>query len=443
MIISRKTLYSILLIVLCATTLIRAQNDRSNTALTVTDVQTVTDNPPFPLVETYLAVNPADSDNILASAMSTSTDSSIVYATWNGGRTWQKVQNGNNGVFSGGDPMLTFDGNGRAYFTTITPRISIWRSSDGGHTWSDSIKIGQSGEAHDRQWIAASANSNGKTTAVYGTAKTVTEEGRHVLITTRSVNGAKNFSNPRVISPKNQNIHAPSDLVVRNNGTVLLPYLVYHGYKSRDKGIARGEHLIFISDDNGETWKGPHHIGNKLVYGNTVDDKSLVSKGLDASALAVDETGGKFNGSIYTAWTTIMDGHLQVVAAFSRDGGRTWSDPVRVNDGGFDSNHSSTMTAVNDNGVIAVTWNDRRNNTDDDCFQHYIAISRDGGQSFSANKQISNQQTCPGSGRFINGGETQGLVALPDGSFRVTWPVGKKDSLTMSTAVINVAQNTQ
>lgn len=443
MIISRNILLLILLNILCITTLVQGQNDGSNATLTVTDVQTIADNPPFPLVETFLAVNPANPDNILASAMSTTTDSSVVYATWDSGRTWQEVQNGNEGIFPGGDPMLAFDGSGRAYFTTITPRMSVWRSSDSGRTWSGPVKIGQSGKAHDRQWIAAPKNPDRKAIPVYGAAKTVNEEGQHTLITTRSFDKAKSFSKPTAISPESQNIQAPSDLVVRNNGTILLPYLVFHGYKSRDKGIARGEHLIFISDDNGETWKGPHHIGNKLVYGNAVGDQSLVSKGLDASALAVDETGDKFDGSAYTAWTTIIDGHLQVVAAHSRDGGRSWSEPVQVNDGGFDSNHSSVMTAVNDNGTIAVTWNDRRHDADDKCFQHYIAISRDGGQTFSTNKQVSNHQTCPGSGRYINGGETQGLVALPDGSFRVSWPVGEKDSLTVATAVINVTQNTQ
>lgn len=434
----RKLLLLIVAIGLGITNLSHGQNSNTDNAITVSEVNPIVRNPPFPLVETFLAVNPTDPDNILASAVSTSTDSSVVYATWDSGTTWQKVKNGNHGVFAGGDPMLAFDGNGRAYFTTITPTFTVWHSTDGGRTWSEPVYVDK-GLNHDRQWIAAAQKSDRSPLPIYSAAKTTdTEKGQHVLVTNRSLNGAKSFSETTINSPKNQNINTPTDLVVRNNGTILLPYLVYHGYKSRSEGIAHGERLLLISDDQGETWSGPHHIGEKLVYGNAVQDQRLTSKGLEAPSLAVDETADKFDGSAYTAWTTIIDGHLQVVAAHSRDGGHTWSEPTRVNDGGFNSNHSTAMTAVNDDGVIAVTWNDRRNDSEDNCFQHYVAVSYDGGQTFSRNKKISNRKTCPSSERFINGGETQGLVALPDGTFRVTWPVGKADNLTMWTAVINV-----
>jgi len=439
----RKLFLLIVVVGIATITLAHAQSSSSHSSITVSEVKQIADQPPFPLVETFLAANPTNPDNMLASAVSTSTDSSIVYATWDGGSTWQNVKNGNNGVFPGGDPMLAFDGNGRAYFTTITPTFTVWHSTDGGRTWSEPVHVDKE-LTHDRQWIAAAQKSDRSTLPIYAAAKTIdTKERQHVLVTNRSLDGAQSFSETTIISSDNQNINTPTDLVVRNNGTVLLPYLVYHGYKSRSEGIARGERLLLISDDQGETWSGPHHIGEKLVYGNTAGDQRLTSKGLEAPSLAVDKTGGKFDGSTYTAWTTIIDGHLQVVAVHSRDGGRTWSEPNRVNDGGFNSNHSTAMTAVNNDGVVAVTWNDRRNDSEGDCFQHYIAISYDGGQTFSRNNKISNRKTCPRSERFINGGETQGLVALPDGSFRVTWPVAKDDILTMGTAVINVAQNTE
>ena len=46
---------------------------------------------------------------------------------------------------------------------------------------------------------------------------------------------------------------------------------------------------------------------------------------------------------------------------------------------------------------------------------------------------------CPGSGsRWLNGGETHGLAALPDGSFRVVWTSGKRNSLSLWTAVVHV-----
>lgn len=95
---------------------------------------------------------------------------------------------------------------------------------------------------------------------------------------------------------------------------------------------------------------------------------------------------------------------------------------MRVNRGGPDSHHSTPHVAVGPEGVVAVTWNDRRHDPEDRCYHHYVAISRDGGQAFSSERRISEQETCfPPDYRWQNGGDTQGLVALPDGSFRVVW----------------------
>ena len=150
------------MIAIGAASLGEAQHNGPEPGLTVTDANPITTNPPFPLVETFMAINPTDPNNILAAAMSTSTDSSVVYLSRDGGSSWQAAYSENDGVFPGGDPMLAFDGNGRAYFSTITPRMSIWRSTDKGRHWSGPVKVGKPGETHDRQWVAASQQSDDK-----------------------------------------------------------------------------------------------------------------------------------------------------------------------------------------------------------------------------------------------------------------------------------------
>lgn len=401
-------------------------------SITIDEVQRVSpSSQPFPVVESYMAVNPNDPNNLMASALSATSRHSVVYVSQDGGMNWQEARGPEDGVFPGGDPMLTFDGNGRAYFTTITPEISVWRSEDGGYTWKGSAKI--EGSAYDRQWVAASQSSGEATPPLFAAAKTQNDE----FMTSVSWDGGLTFESPEAIPIDSGFFHNAFGLMVQKDGTVLLPYKVFYGYQSREEGILNGERFLLISSDSGKTWSDPYSMSKILEFGNA-GDQPLMLKGLNAPGIAADESESKYKGSVYTTWPTIINNRLQIVAVYSRDGGRTWSDPVRVNDGGFTSNHSTPMIAVNNEGIVVVTWNDRRNDPEDACFQHYLAVSFDGGQSFSTNKLVSENRTCPGRGRWLNGGETQGLIALSDGSFRVTWSVGNRESLNLWTAVVRV-----
>ena len=433
--------------VACALALAMASGAYAQTApaenpeLEVTDVRPLVGTPPpFPLVESFLVVNPTDPDNLLASAMSVSSDESVVYGSWDGGDTWEQVRGPDGPVFPGGDPMLAFDGNGRAYFSAITPRFDVWRSADGGRTWAGPARIG--GEAaNDRQWVAAPSTPGEGVHPLHAAAKRVVTLGgreEHVLVTSVSRDGGQTFAEPTFTRPDSGYLHTPTDLVVRRDGTVLLPFLIHYGAAPGGRGRLRGRYFLLVSEDGASTWSPPRRVAETTEYGNR-GDLNLMLKGLAAAGLALDETGGAFDGSAYMVWPTVIDDRLQIVALRSRDGGTSWSEPVRVNDGGFESNHSTPSVAVNRDGVVAVTWNDRRHDPADECFHHYVAVSVDGGRTFGEDSRISGTPTCPGSGsRWMNGGETQGLAALPDGNFRVVWSVGSRDDLTPWTAVVRM-----
>ena len=105
----------------------------------------------------------------------------------------------------------------------------------------------------------------------------------------------------------------------------------------------------------------------------------------------------------------------------SGDGGRTWSPTIRVDDGQAASNQSDVGVAVAGDGTVGVTWNDRRDDPSDHCFALYMAVSQDGGATFSRNRRLATGRTCPRGGRWIGGGDTQGIVGLPDGTFQLAW----------------------
>lgn len=93
---------------------------------------------------------------------------------------------------------------------------------------------------------------------------------------------------------------------------------------------------------------------------------------------------------------------------------------------------------MNREGIVAVTWNDRRHDPEGRCYHHYVALSRDGGRTFGEGHQVSEEETCFPSGyRWQNGGDTNGLVALPDGSFRVVWAGPRPEDARPWTALIH------
>lgn len=420
-----------------------AQQPTTSGTIQVADVRPiVAGRPPFPLVEPLLAVNPRDPSNLLVSAMATSADHAVVYASWDAGRSWTEVRNGQGRTFDGGDPVVVFDGNGRAYFSTVAPAFSVWRSDDKGRTWRGPVHAGSASRSDDRDWLAVSPTPGGDALPVYGAAKTPSEKGRgssDVILTTVSRDGGRTFAEPRRTAPDRGYLQAITALLVRRDGSVLMAYPVNDS--QLPDGRYHGAIRVRTSAD-GLSFSSPTVVSEYLSYGTAGDDRRW--KGLGVTSIAEDRSHGQYAGSLYMTWAAPIDDRLQIVATRSRDGGRTWSTPARVNRAGFRSNHSSPMVAVNADGVVAVSWMDRRDDPRDACFRPYVALSSDGGQSFSVEHRVAQQPTCPGEGsRWMNGGETHGLAALPSGDFRIVWTSGSANDLRLWTAVLRASPRRQ
>lgn len=376
----------------------------------------VTDAVPYRQVETYLAVNPTDSTNMIATALANSRDGGLAYVTHDGGETWKRVDGPDDPVFPGGDPMVDFDGDGRAYLSTLASGFSVWRSSDGGRTWSGPAEVEGT---LDRQWVIAPDSSPEGEQRVYAAARAGGGPEAAIAVFV-SEDGGRTFEETARMPPADGILNGVGDLEVAPDGTVILPYLVFPR-RAIGRDVGRGRQRVLLSRDGGETWRGPHEIGERALYTNAAEQE-LMYKGLGKGGAAVDASGGEFDGTVYMAWGHVADGVLQPMLARSRDGGRSWSAPVRVNRGGRESHHSTPQVAVGPEGHVAVTWNDRRHDPEDRCYHHYVAISRDGGRTFGTERRVSERETClPPDYRWQNGGDTQGVVALPGGGFRVVW----------------------
>ena len=104
--------------------------------------------------------------------------------------------------------------------------------------------------------------------------------------------------------------------------------------------------------------------------------------------IAVDSRAGSTHGgALYLCWSDYRNGDIDVFVASSRDAGRTWSAPVRVN---ADSLHDGRdqflqwMTVDPTSGDVYVQFYDRGADPENRLTSMTLARSTDGGRTFTS-----------------------------------------------------------
>jgi hypothetical protein len=136
--------------------------------------------------------------------------------------------------------------------------------------------------------------------------------------------------------------------------------------------------------------------------------------------LAVDNSATNTSGSLYVTWADISEGDSDVFLAYSNDNGGTWNGPVRVNNDtiGNGIDQFFPAVAVSTDGLVHVTFYDRRNDVNNTLLEYWWAISFNAGESFPVNLRISDTNfngdysRDPGRTDFI--GDYTGVVATND-----------------------------
>jgi hypothetical protein len=422
-----------------------------------------TDSPTAPFVETFLAINPRDRNNLVAASM-VGTDASMVtrvYASRDGGHTWQRgraVGAGNTIFANGGDPVVYFDATGTALFGVYHNAplgFLISRSEDGGFTWQSPLTVRDG--VYDRPYMAldnTGGKFDGRIYAAGAIEITDVSGKRHLSIALNvSTDRGRTFSSGRIITGEwstDESIGV-CDLLVTPDGKLVVPIDTYF-FPPRDS-LHSARFSTMISDDGGATF-GPSQAGPARAEGTGF--RSL--KSLGASRAAIDLSDGPYRGRLYLLWTDFDGTKYMVKLAHSSDVGKTWSEPVVVNDNVSQGDPANPALAVSKDGVVGVVFNDRRDDPENSCFRLYFAASVDGGETFLPNVRASERPTCPQApgnrisratvmapgftisgpprqaividddeigGRWPNGGDTQGLVAGPDGVFHSAWINGE------------------
>jgi hypothetical protein len=392
----------------------------------------------IPESEIHAAINPKNPSNMVISPIkqdmndATSMVTCPVYYTFDAGKTWAasnfitKPYSQQVSLMGGGDPVFVFDADGNLYFTWINLYITyvnvapdslraaiFWaKSTDGGKTfqfdeknhfdkifstkYSNNPQISQ---MLDKQWMAADKSNSQWRNSVYMSCLFLSQSGMSsslkLRIYRKRANEAEFVKNPFVINTGNLAILQFGSIDVDANGFV---HYVFYG----SNGVQQ-ELYHCISKDGGATFSNPvkitQLIGSMRTLSGTENVPGLSSQRIYPSPyMAVDNSSSPNSGNIYVTWTangitSKLTKGLDIYFSRSTDAGATWSIPSIINNDGLNSVHNFySNISVNDSGVIAITYYDRRNHVGTTVTQgitdYFLSTSFDGGKTFS-NQKVS------------------------------------------------------
>src|SRR5262245_7763249 len=184
-----------------------------------------------------------------------------------------------------------------------------------------------------------------------------------------------------------------SDVQVLSDGTVVVLYTEQR-VGGRNAATAKLTELsaslhVLRSTDGGDSLEPSVQIATLQSGYNAAHTRGVPAR------MAVDALSPRFRDRLYVVWTDISSGRGRIMSAHSSDAGKTWSQPIAVDDDvpahGPNAGPDAFMpaVAVNRDGVVGVTWYDRRDNPDNQGYTVRFAASLDGGTTWLPSARVS------------------------------------------------------
>ena len=423
--------------------------------------------------EPSIAVNPLDRDNIVVGAIDFSFRSMVAYSSFDGGITWEgpETMRPLRREHYTADPVLAFDRNGIAYYSYMSigtlpvkavglvfladiANIVISKSDDGGLAWNDPILASSGGltshinkttgletinlEFLDKSWMSIGPDPEDLSKDIvyisytkFHSAFPVTPTFPYIgapqfevsieLVASRD--GGETWSDPVTVSPIYSYNYGDMDRAIVQgsmptsapDGTLHVAY-----YDSYPDGPWYGDFSVMVatSRDAGMTFDEPVTVAPmpELDYMNRPTIFRAWSSSFGYIRAGQD-------GNVYTVFAANPPGDDASDIYFSRstDTGKTWGDPIRVNDDLTLNNQFFPFIDLSPDGNIHLMWGDMRDDPINTKYHIYYAKSSDEGKSFELNSRVSDSPSNPfqsGIPSFI--GDYFGLAAT-DGDVYIIW----------------------
>ena len=160
-------------------------------------------------------------------------------------------------------------------------------------------------------------------------------------------------------------------MAIYDLNNVYFAYIAFHRTVDDAGGV-----YVSKSADGGLTWGSPVELAANTL--TVFHDKEYI---------AVDASGGSYDGYVYVSWTR-FGGGTPIVLSRSTDGGSTFSAPMQISDAGLNSNQGS-VPAVGPNGEVYVAWYNYNTSG------QRLAVSVDGGQTFPVRYPVASVSPIP------------------------------------------------
>lgn len=412
-----RTRYAFILVAILS--LNACAQSKKTTLLKKTGKETIisADKPDNPHVEPFLAVNPANPANwvVVSGYAKSATDfNSItltVFATKDKGKTWIRTALPNMDSLYALDPWLSWRNKDELLLTYLAHNVLIpksktknyvSRSVDGGFTWSKPEAVRFDDERNlDHPVMVTSPNE--EWTGIF-------LAGNHNSISGgRMKKGESSFSHVKSYSPDSLQ-QGITGAVIFDDGSFVF------GSFSMQKPLPGA--LVAVRSADGKTYQETIISNKHVPWGWT--------------RMALDKGTSKFKGRVYTAYTIKENKQYAINLSYSDDKGATWSKPITVNS---DSNTNifkgHPQITVSENGTVAVAWNRTQGPTGNQpvCFEVMAAISKDGGKTFGEAVIVSDKVTCGPTAengalanRFWFGADYFGIAFATNNDLLVAYP---------------------
>ena len=384
--------------------------------------------------EPAIAIDPANPQNMVSGA-----NISSFYYSGDGGINWAggQLESIAHGVW--GDPCIVVDTLGYFYFFHLAnpptgswiDRIVCQRSTDGGQTWNDGSAFGlNNNKQQDKEWaiVDRATNTIYVTWTQFDQYGSTNELDSTNILFVRSTDQGMTWSAPMRIN-KTAGDCLDSDNTVEGAVPAVGPggevYVAWAG----PEGI-----MFDRSTDMGDTW-----LENDIFVSDFPGGWDYNIPGISrCNGLPVtccDISNGPNRGTIYVNWSDQRNGETDtdIWLSLSRDGGYTWSAPKRVNNDATGKQQFFTWMTVDEaTGYLWFVFYDRRNHTDLKT-DVYMAVSKDGGSTFT-NFKVSESPFSPSANIFF-GDYTN--ISAHNNIVRPIWARLQSGNLSVLTAIVD------